>query len=342
MNASVLVFYLSICLSYVMIRPLATLVHESGHLAYLLLTGQKGEIKVFLGSLGEGKGAWRIRTGRILWVVHPSGMLMRGSLTDFQNPLHHHQLIPYAVSGPVLSALMALLAASLAFGGWTENLGDWTKPFLVLAALIPTMDFFLSLFYTYSPILHGSETVFGNDGELIAWRIRYKKATPTYLHGWWLFEKERYAAAAECFAQVRENDCKGSAAKRSGKELMEHMIFCAMALGQPAQVLSLHAQMAQWHPTDPFDECHLAFALAQTGNREGAWAVLNTTLRKAPGHHEALNQRACMAIQEGKLELAAKDLDKAIQSNQKFALAHCNRASLHLLHSEAAKALPDL
>ncbi|MBP6722833.1 MAG: hypothetical protein KA239_10935, partial [Bacteroidia bacterium] len=139
MSIPVFVFYLSICLSYLLIRPLATLIHELGHLGYLLLIGQRKEIKVFLGSVGEGKGSWRIRTGGILWVIHPSGVLMRGSITDFAKSLSPAQIIPYALAGPLFSLLMATLAGYLAFGEWTSDV-SWIKPFLVLAALIPATD----------------------------------------------------------------------------------------------------------------------------------------------------------------------------------------------------------
>ncbi|MEY3443545.1 MAG: hypothetical protein RLZZ519_1826 [Bacteroidota bacterium] len=334
MNLSIFVFYLSICLSYLLIRPLATLMHEAGHLCFLLLTGHRGEIKVFLGSVGEGKGAWRIPTGRILWIVHPSGMLMRGSISDFQKALTNSQIIPYALSGPVFSLLMAASAGFLAFGNLTANV-SWLKTFLILAALIPAIDFLLALFYTYSPILHSSESVFGNDGQLIAWRMRFGKQTQTYLHGWWLFEMERYAEAAQSFSEVHNNGCRD-------KELLEHLIFCALMLGKFEEVLQWDAEMSALHTSDAFDACRRATALDALGDRNAARIALDQALRSTPGHHEALNHRAFFDISEGKLIEAAKDLEKSIRANREFAVAYSNLAWIHLLQSDSEKAYPHL
>ncbi len=330
MSIPVFVFYLSICLSYLLIRPLATLIHELGHLGYLLLIGQRKEIKVFLGSVGEGKGSWRIRTGGILWVIHPSGVLMRGSITDFAKSLSPAQIIPYALAGPLFSLLMATLAGYLAFGEWTSDV-SWIKPFLVLAALIPATDFLLAVFYTYSPILHSSESIFGNDGQLIAWRIRFGKQTQTYLHGWWLFEKERYGEAAECFQEVYQSGIKD-------KELLEHLIFCGLMRENFQQVLEWDREMAQKHSTDPYDACRRATALLALGEPIAAKSTLDEAIRTTPGHHEALNFRAFLAIQAENYAEAAKDLEKSTRANREFAVAFCNLGWLHLLQNNPEKA----
>ncbi len=341
MNLSVFVFYLSLCLSYLLIRPLATLVHECGHLCYLLLIRQKGEITVYLGSLGEGKSAWRIKTGRIRWIVHPIGILMRGSLCDFRQPLKNAQIVPFALAGPLFSLILAGCAAFLAFGSTISDTATWSKPLLILAALIPLIDFFLALFYTYSPIQHSSETVFGNDGQLITWRIRYKKQTANYLHAWWLFEKERYAEAWDNFQQVLDRQAKSKLFKRD-KEIVEHLIFCALMLKKHSEVIVMHSEMAKFHSVDPFDVCRFAAALEALGEREKAKTALNDSLKSTPGHFEALNFRAYFYIQDGNLEEAAQDLRRSIQSNKEFAVAYNNLAGLFLLKSDPDNAYKNL
>jgi tetratricopeptide (TPR) repeat protein len=231
--------------------------------------------------------------------------------------------------------LVAALAGALVIGFLPIETSDWLKPLLILATLIPLLDFLLSLFYRYETIQLSCGAITANDGQLIAWYFQFGRMTDRYLEACWLFEKDQYAAAFLAFEEIRQSGNRD-------KALYEYLIYSALADGKALEAIRLHLEMMGHHEADPFDLCRYAAALEMVGDRESAVLQLDLAVRMAPGHHEALNQRACLAIEAGNLESARADLDKAVHSQRDFAPALCNRGRLHLMDRRYDLALVDL
>jgi Flp pilus assembly protein TadD len=333
MNASLLFFYLGIAASYLVIRPLATVVHECGHVAALLLLGMRGEIRVFLGSLGDGKRSLRIQAGRICWALHPRLLLMRGSLSDYDQPLQPRSLAMVALSGPLASLCMVAVTFAMALSPW--SVGPM-RAVLILASIIPALDVVLSLMYRYEPILLSNARITANDGQVLGWLLRFGQATDRYLHARWLFEKDCYAEAATAIAALLQ-------AGHTEKLLYEYQIYSLLMLQQPHAAMDAHGALAKAHlDLDAFDDCLHALALEQLGKHDAAGKVLDLAIAKAPGHHEARNHRAYRALQSGHLEVAWSDLDQALRSHPEFAAALNNRGALRLSRMELPQARLDL
>lgn len=331
MTASMLFLFLGLAMGYIVIRPVATLVHEAGHVLALRLAGMRGTVRVFLGSLGDAKRSWRWRVGRHTWAIHPSILLMRGGLTDYDQPLSAGNLALVALAGPLASLLLAAGAGIAAFGEWPGAV----RGLLILTSILATMDVLLAFFHRYEPILLSNARITANDGQVLAWYLRWGSATDAYLHARWLFEQDDYAqAAAEIAPLVHANPRE--------KLLYEYWIYALLMLRQPAEALKLHAQLAERHPLDAYDACLHALALEQTGQEAAADAALEAAIAKAPGHHEALNHRAYRAMRMGDWDTAWACLNRAVRSQPEFAAALNNRAMVSLGRMDLVAAHRDL
>lgn len=334
MNLPPLVYVAGICLAYLLLRPTCTIVHESGHLLYLLVTGQPGQLRVFIGSLGEGKRSWRIRTGRILWLFHPIGFLLRGSITDHDRALPSRQILPYALAGPVASLLLAAtcLVIVVAGGGLVPA---WLRALAGMPMLLALLDTALSLLHRRDPQPLSCETMTGNDGQLIGWRMQFGRWTADYLHAQWLFEQERYAEAQVIYARMHGEGCRQ-------KALLEYLISCELALGNASSALDWHGRMVEQDAADADDHWRSAVALVALGRLEAAMGVIGEALHQAPGHAESLNLRAWLALGEGKHEAALEDLNQALRTPLEIGHVYANRGWAHLQAGELEAAHRDL
>jgi tetratricopeptide (TPR) repeat protein len=332
MNASLLFFYLALASSYLLMRPLATLVHALGHLLALRMGGMRGEIRVYLGSLGDAKRGWQFRIGRTIWLIHPRLLLMRGELLDYDQALGSNQLLLVAVAGPAASAALAAATCTVALVAWSAGPASLV---LLLASVIAAMDAALSLLYRYDPIVLSNRQVTANDGQIIGWRWRYGRDLDRYLHARWLFEKDRYADAAAALTAL-------IAAGHREKLLYEYLMYAQLMLHQPTAAITLYHELAGLHRLDAYDDCLYALALEQTEQPGAALAALEAAIAKAPAHHEALNHRAYRAMLRGDFAAAHTDLNLALRSNPEFAAALSNRAALLILGADFEKAKTDL
>ncbi len=331
MNASLLFFFLGLASSYLIIRPIATLVHEAGHLLVLLLGGMQGQIRVFLGSLGDGKRSWRMQTGRILWAIHPSVFLMRGSLSDYDHPLLGGRWLLATLGGPLASLLFCLGATWMATAAWADGA---IRGLFILAAIIGAADVALSLIYRYDPIQLSNGRITANDGQLIGWKLKFGRDTDTYLHARWCFEKDRYAETINCVQKLVDSG-------HQDKMLFEYCMYSHLMLRQPALAIQL-LEMQDQQQLDAYDESLYGLALEQVGKADAARKALVRALAKAPGHHEALNHRAYICLQAREWDAAEGYLLRALRSHPEFAAALNNRATIRLQQRELEAARKDL
>jgi tetratricopeptide (TPR) repeat protein len=332
MNVAFIFLCLGIVGSYLLIRPLATFLHELGHLLALAGTQQGDAITVYLGSLGEHKRGWQFRTGRILWRVHPGVWLMRGSLCDFSHPLSRGRLIGFAIAGPLFSLAFAALAGGLAIAATLEGP---VQGLLLLAAVIPLMDVLYALIYRYEPVMLSNQRMSVNDGQTLGWAFAYGKWTDDFLHGLWLFQMDRYAEAEGQLLPML-------AAGIRRKMVFECLIYCTIATKKPDVAASLHEEMIRFHKQDALDRCHYILALLLSGRIAQAQIQLENALKVAPGHPESLAMRAELLIRSQDLEAAIPHLNAAIIGLPEFAAAQSNRAWVAIHNKDFESALADL
>lgn len=335
MNLPPLVYIAGVCVAYLLLRPLCTVIHESGHLLYLLLSGHQGEIRVFIGSLGDGKRSWRVRVGRVQWLFHPIGFLLRGSICDFDEPLRNRQILPYALAGPLASLLLAGLGILIVLSPGPLDAPEWLRALAALPTVLALFDTALSFLHRRDPQQLANESITANDGQLIGWKLRFGRWTADFLHACWLFEHERYAEANAVFRKMHDGGC-------NRKDLLEYLISCELAMGNAGAALDWHGKMLALEAADADDHWRAAVALVAQDRLPEGLAEIERALEMAPGHAESLNLRAFLALQRGEHVAALGDLNLALRTPLEIGHIYANRAWAHLLAGNGEAARKDL
>lgn len=324
-------YYFFLALSYFLVRPVATIFHELGHLLILLML-QKGKVRMFIGSRGQGKGAWNFQIGRLLISFHPAAFLMRGSLCDYDEVLSYKQLFLYNLMGPLFSLLGGLAAG--AFILKSEQIAALEGIFLLLG-IICIIDFLHSLFHKYDFVVLANRQVTANDGQILKLISQFGSMSTSYLSGQWAFLHDYYAEAYLEFAKI-------IAASKENLEVLELQSYCAFRLGKILEGLEIYAKMESRFPPRQLDYHHLALLHFANRDMNSAMESLERGLQIAPGNFLCLNEKAHFMIQKRDFNSASIWIEKALIALPDYALAYTNRAWLNIQKQNWAAAAKDL
>ncbi|MEM1000131.1 MAG: tetratricopeptide repeat protein [Bacteroidota bacterium] len=315
-------------------RPLIAVLYGLAQVGLARLLAPQNLVRAFGGNYGRTQPHFFWSARRLQVYFHARILLLPISSVDFQTgplvPFGRQMLI--LLAGPML--LLALIGGAVAL---LLTQGDWGIMRFIAAIFIAlsVLHLIRALVTTMDPQIWAGYGLVMGDGERLRLLLRHRGQAPQVQRVLWHWVKDDYR---KVLAELRPLLQTGE----HHPELFEYAIYALLSQQDFVRAIAVHQDFADRGPVQPTDLVILSYLQALAGDADAALATVDAVLRRAPGFHLALNQRAWLRLKRGNAAAALRDLDRAIRSDPEFSAAYSNRAWAHFLTDQAGPAGEDL
>jgi Tfp pilus assembly protein PilF len=326
-------------ISLVLVRLLVAGLYAFFQVAAAFLLAPKNKIRLFFGSYGDPKGSFSFNIGRVTAYVHLRVFIFPLSLVDFSDgPLvSRNRQIQILLAGPLGLVFMVGMAIVilLMFGNNGELSFIVFGVGIAVLGVISLVDILRSLTAKPEPILWENYGVMMGEGERLGLLFRHGNLAPQVQRVVWHWLKDDFRMVLELAGPMLEGHS-------AHKDLYGYAIYACLHVGEIEKGISLHHEVTAANDTDPTEMLILSNLQELGREPEKAMEIVESILKRTPGFHFALNQRAWLLLQDGHADAALVDLNRSLRSDPHFATARSNRARVLLRLGELEKAEKDL
>lgn len=313
---AILLFALTI-VSFFVYYSFSSLIHELGHgIPALLYTNEK--VTLYVGSMGDSKGSFKIKLGRLELVFKMNIFKARGGLCRIEkSEMSYQQQMIFVIMGPVATLLLALVLAYLAF---FTSIHDNLKTIFFIFCLFEFASFLKNLIPSDRPVTLSNGNVIYNDGRQLKDLLVFKVMSPYYVAGVTHYNNEEYALAAQEFEKVLQ---KGY----DEQIIFKILIFSYLRINDKAKAIQLNGVYNNKYleTFDANDYGNSALIKSYSEAYNDAIAQYDKALESQEHREFYLNNRGYTYNLMGKYELGLQDFEEALKLNDSFAYALNNR-----------------
>lgn len=332
MTLSLLIVYLMVFISFIIARPLTTMIHELGHgIPALFLT--KGKVTLYIGSYGNKENSINFTLGRLeiyfrynllLWT---SGVCMSSERT---RSLNHDIII--VLGGPINSLLFGFISFYLSL---KLDFHGGIKWICLIFLVSSVLDFFNNVIPNNSPIHLHDGTISYNDGQHLTNLLRYKKLPDNYTLGVEYYNNSKYKAAAEEFQSILESGIMD-------KELLNLLFSCYWEIQEYQQAASIMDIIGNNYKQNSNDYCNSGLVKSHFEDYEASLIDFKKSLELNPYNTITLNNRGYTYNLIKQYKAAILDFDLTIELEPNFAYSYNNRGLSKIKLGDLKQGLEDI
>ena len=310
---------------------LLVVLHELGH-GLVALAFAPGEVKVYIGSYGEGEGCWHLPLGRLhLYLLRRPWRWLRG-YCQHQPTRHSWQHMVLLLAGPLLPALVA--AGSFYFSLQHPN-GGWRIAGFVFT-VIASFSLLQNLFGGRGVVMADGQRV-RNDGQQLWLALRHPQLQQLPQQALALVKGGQYVEAARSYETQLVH---GGPAPALFRVLQQ----CYWLAGQLPAAVAASERFEQALPAgftndDLFTRGSM---LSHLNQHEAALAIYEQLIDQPQPHPGAFINRGYTRSLLGQQPAALADFDRAIADGTLPAYAYANRGLALLRLGQEAEGLADI
>jgi tetratricopeptide (TPR) repeat protein len=294
------VYFCAVLIS-VLFRPLVVFIHELGH-AFAALAMSEGRVAVFLGSYGDTKKCFHLKTKRLdIWMKYDHFVWKNGLCRAYSGISPGKQHLFFAAAGPLASLFIGLICLGIAFL-LSEDEG-WAFIFSVMAFAFVS-DFAYNIIPRNRPITLDNGNITYNDGHSLFHHIKQLAASRILEKASKHYNRKEYKEAARLYEEALK--------EMQFQHMYKHAISAHIQCENYERALQLNSELMKKYYPGFEDYATSAFLKERQGLQRGALRDYNLSLQLKPDYIYALNNRAILYMNTTNYTQAIADFDRVI------------------------------